>query len=72
MLSLNKAKSFGQRLGLVGKFISSNPLMPELPAVEVAPPLPEPEPIPVIEAEPVYDQDDLDTPAYLRQGRLIN
>jgi len=33
MLSLNKAKSIGQKLGLVGKFISSNPLMPELPAV---------------------------------------
>lgn len=30
MLSLNKAKSLGQRLGLVGKFISSNPLMPEV------------------------------------------
>ncbi len=31
-----------------------------------------PEPEPVIAAEPVYDPDDLDTPAYLRQGRLIN
>jgi cell division protein FtsZ len=35
-------------------------------------PVPEPEPEPLIAAEPVYDPDDLDTPAYLRQGRLIN
>ena len=38
----------------------------------------EPEPEPVIaaepeeEPEPVYDPEDLDTPAFLRQGRLIN
>jgi hypothetical protein len=30
MLSLNKAKSIGQRLGLAGKFFMSNPLMPEV------------------------------------------
>jgi cell division protein FtsZ len=39
---------------------------------------PEPEPVleseaaMVAEAEPVLDLDDLDTPAYLRQGRLLN
>ena len=37
-------------------------------------PVPEPEPAPalVAEPEPVLDLDDLDTPAYLRQGRLLN
>jgi cell division protein FtsZ len=32
----------------------------------------EPEPEMVAEAEPMLDLDDLDTPAYLRQGRLLN
>ena len=35
-------------------------------------PEPEPEPAMVAEAEPMMDLDDLDTPAYLRQGRLLN
>ena len=44
-------------------------------------PEPTPEPVPIIEpeprhelqeAEPLLDLDDLDTPAYLRQGRLLN
>jgi cell division protein FtsZ len=51
---------------------------------EPQPPKPEPipEPIPMVEppprhqliedAEPLLDLDDLDTPAYLRQGRLLN
>jgi len=40
----------------------------------VATPAPQPEPIPVMEAEPepAFDPDDLETPAYLRQGRLLN
>jgi cell division protein FtsZ len=64
------------------------------PVVRVQPALPEPEPVPFIEPEPVMeavpepepeqvliaeadpamelDMDDLDTPAYLRQGRLLN
>lgn len=46
--------------------------MPELPMIEPPAPLPEAEAVPVMEAEPVYDPDDLDTPAYLRQGRMIN
>jgi cell division protein FtsZ len=33
---------------------------------------PEPEPAPPVEAEPILDLDDLDTPAYLRQGTLLN
>ncbi len=33
---------------------------------------PEPEPVLVADSEPVLDMDDLDTPAYLRQGRLLN
>jgi cell division protein FtsZ len=35
-------------------------------------PEPEPEPALIAEADPVLDMDDLDTPAYLRQGRLLN
>jgi cell division protein FtsZ len=39
-----------------------------------APSYPEPQPAPalVAEADPVLDLEDLDTPAYLRQGRLLN
>jgi len=36
-----------------------------------APPEPEPAPVPEV-VEPVLDLDDLDTPAYLRQGTLLN
>lgn len=57
-----------------------------VPVVRVQPqlPEPEPEPEPIVEpepetepalaadAEPMLDMDDLDTPAYLRQGRLLN
>jgi cell division protein FtsZ len=44
------------------------------PIFEPEPVIPEPEPEPVMaaEAEPMLDLDDLDTPAYLRQGRLLN
>ena len=44
------------------------------PAPPVALPVPEPEPEPVLmaDAEPPIDLEDLDTPAYLRQGRLLN
>jgi cell division protein FtsZ len=41
------------------------------PAVEPDP-MPIPEPVMIAEAEPMLDLDDLDTPAYLRQGRLLN
>ena len=37
-----------------------------------APHVPESPPAPVDELEPVLDLDDIDTPAYLRQGRLLN
>ena len=39
---------------------------------EPAPPVLEPEPALMADAEPPLDLDDLDTPAYLRQGRLLN
>jgi cell division protein FtsZ len=39
------------------------------PVVE---PAPEPEPALIPEPEPILDLDDLDTPAYLRNGRLLN
>jgi cell division protein FtsZ len=45
------------------------------PVFEVEPvPVAVPEPAPELmaEADPVLDMDDLDTPAYLRQGRLLN
>ena len=48
---------------------------PPVPAFEpVAAAEPEPMPAPVVngEPEPAFDPDDLDTPAYLRQGRLLN
>lgn len=47
---------------------------PELEPFFVTEPEPEPEPEPVRMAEPeqVMDMDDLDTPAYLRQGHLLN
>jgi cell division protein FtsZ len=47
---------------------------PEPEPVFVREPEPEPEPEPVLmaEPEPVLDLDDLDTPAYLRQGQLLN
>jgi len=56
------------------------PRMPELApsaestVIEEPAPAPEPEvePEPALAAEAVYDPDDMDTPAYLRQGRMIN
>jgi len=41
-------------------------------AVAPIPPNPEPEPMMEAEPEPAFDPEDLDTPAYLRQGRLLN
>jgi cell division protein FtsZ len=38
----------------------------------IALPEPVPEPVLAVEPEPMLDMDDLDTPAYLRQGRLLN
>jgi hypothetical protein len=40
--------------------------------VPVVEPEPEPEPELMADAEPLADPDDLETPAYLRQGRLLN
>jgi hypothetical protein len=33
---------------------------------------PEPEPPLIADAEQMADSDDLETPAYVRQGRLLN
>jgi cell division protein FtsZ len=40
-----------------------------IPVVELEP---EPEPELIADAEPLADSDDLETPAYMRQGRLLN
>jgi cell division protein FtsZ len=57
------------------------PLRPKPAEPQPAHQEPIPEPVPIIEpepqpglldAEPLLDLDDLDTPAYLRQGRLLN
>jgi cell division protein FtsZ len=50
------------------------PESPQPPAPQVVEPEPELEPLSAGESEPALemDMDDLDTPAYLRQGRLLN
>jgi len=51
------------------------PVSERIPEREPATPKVEPEPPPVLQAEPeppALDLDDIDTPAYLRQGRLLN
>jgi cell division protein FtsZ len=47
------------------------PLPPRSIELPLPPPA-EPEPALVAESDPAIDLDDLDTPAYLRQGRLLN
>jgi cell division protein FtsZ len=47
------------------------PPPPPPPAMQVEAE-PAPEPVMMSEPDPVLDLDDLDTPAYLRQGRLLN
>ena len=46
--------------------------IPALAAPPVVEQQPEAEPEIVAEAEPMLDLDDVETPAYLRQGRLLN
>jgi cell division protein FtsZ len=49
------------------------PVPEPVPVVVVGPePEPEPEPMVITEAEPMVDSDDIETPAYMRQGRLLN
>ncbi len=51
------------------------PPMPAAPPAIVEPqpePDPEPEPEMIADAEPLLDLEDVETPAYLRQGRLLN
>jgi cell division protein FtsZ len=50
---------------------------PPAPAPPLAAPvmerrLPEPEPVPVEDVEIMFEMEDVETPAYLRQGRLLN
>jgi cell division protein FtsZ len=60
--------------------IRHQPRLPEpvmAPAITPAPvviaePEPEPELEMIVDAEPMLDLDDVETPAYLRQGRLLN
>ena len=64
-----------QERRLVTPVIKVQELIPEPepePVVEPAPPEPERQPSLIADAEPQIDLDDLDTPAYLRQGRLLN
>ena len=46
------------------------------PSAPLPPPVmerrPEPQPELMVEPEPMLDLDDVETPAYLRQGRLLN
>jgi cell division protein FtsZ len=49
----------------------SVPFMEPQPAMGLEPEH-EAEPVLVADTEPILDMDDLDTPAYLRQGRLLN
>jgi cell division protein FtsZ len=52
--------------------LPAEPAAPALPPPPMVEPEPEAEPELAADAEPVLDMDDLDTPAYLRQGRLLN
>jgi len=62
--------------------VTAPPIRLQPAPAEPARPEPIPEPLPIVEpeprcelieeAEPMLDLDDLDTPAYLRQGRLLN
>jgi len=68
-----------ERRGLVTPVVRVQPRLadpePEIERLAPAPPpAAEPEPALIAEADPVMDldMDDLDTPAYLRQGRLLN
>jgi cell division protein FtsZ len=53
-------------------FVAPPPVEIAPPIEEPLPPAPEPQLTLVADPEPVLDLDDLDTPAYLRQGRLLN
>jgi len=58
---------------VVSRVAEPEPVFEEVRVPEVEPELePVPDPMLIAEADPVLDLDDLDTPAYLRQGRLLN
>jgi len=54
------------------RVFAAPPAPAPIPVAEPVAAAPAPEPVPIAEPEPVIDLDDLDTPAYLRQGRLLN
>jgi cell division protein FtsZ len=63
-----------ERRNIVTPVVRVQAQLPEPEIIEepVIEPEPEPQPPLLTEAEPDLDMDDLDTPAYLRQGRLVN
>ncbi len=62
-----------ERRGIVTPVIRVQQRLPEPDQeIEIAARAVDAEPAAIIEPEPVIDLDDLDTPAYLRQGRLLN
>jgi cell division protein FtsZ len=63
------------RAGFAAGIVVSAPAAEVYVPVAAAPaaqPEPETQPALIAESDPVLDLDDLDTPAYLRQGRLLN
>jgi cell division protein FtsZ len=63
------------RIGFAPHIAVSAPAAEAFVPVAAAPaaqPEPETQPTLIAESDPVLDLDDLDTPAYLRQGRLLN
>jgi cell division protein FtsZ len=52
--------------------VSAPPQVPAPPAPPIMERRAEPEPEMLVEVEPMLDLDDVETPAYLRQGRLLN
>jgi cell division protein FtsZ len=52
--------------------VSAPPPIPAPPAPPIMERRAEPEPEMLVEVEPMLDLDDVETPAYLRQGRLLN
>jgi cell division protein FtsZ len=60
------------RSDFVSRVFMTPPAEAPIPAAEPLPLPAPPEPVLMAEPDPVLDLDDLDTPAYLRQGRLLN
>jgi len=63
-----------ERRGAATQVLRVQPRLPEPEPVIEHIPVIEPEPIPIVEPDPMMelDMDDLETPAYMRQGRMLN